>query len=313
MVFKKWFGKLASGLAKTRSRLADGVRDLFRVGRKVDEAFLEELEEMLILGDVGVAATRRIVEDLRARFRDRTIGPDDDPLAVIKRDLKEDLGQADRSLARNPDGPTVVMVVGVNGSGKTTAVARLARLLMSEGRTVLLAACDTFRAAADEQLRIWSERVGARLVHHQPGADPAAVAYDAAEAALARGVDYLLVDTAGRLHTQDHLMRELGKIRKVLAKKVPGAPHEVLLVLDATTGQNAIAQAKQFGACVDVTGVFLAKLDGTAKGGIVLAIRRELGIPVKFVGVGEGPDDIAPFDPDTFVEALFGGSDKVLA
>jgi len=307
MVFKQWLGKLSSGLAKTRSRLADGVRDLFRVGRKVDEALLEELEETLILGDVGVAATRHIVEDLQARYRDRTLGPDDDPLALIKRDLAESLGEADRSLAVNPDGPTVVMVAGVNGSGKTTAVARLARLLMREGHTVLLAACDTFRAAADHQLRIWSERVGADMIHHEMGADPGAVAYDASEAAVSRGADYLLVDTAGRLHTQDHLMRELGKIRKVLGKKIPGAPHEVLLVLDATTGQNALAQARQFREAVEVTGVFLAKLDGTAKGGIVLAIRKELGIPVKFIGVGEAPDDVAPFDPETFVEALFGG------
>jgi len=309
MVFKQWLSKLSSGLAKTRSKLADGVRDLFRVGRKVDAEFLEELEETLILGDVGVATTMRIIEDLQERYRDRTIGPGDDPLAVIKQDLAEGLGEADRSLAMNPDGPTVVMVAGVNGSGKTTAVARLARLLMGQGNSVLLAACDTFRAAADQQLRIWSERVGADMIHHQMGADPGAVAYDASEAALSRGIDFLLVDTAGRLHTQDHLMRELGKIRKVLGKKIPGAPHEVLLVLDATTGQNAIAQAKQFREAVEVTGVFLAKLDGTAKGGIVLAIRRELGIPVKFVGVGEGPDDVAPFDPETFVEALFGGGE----
>jgi len=309
MVFTKWLSRFTSGLAKTRSRLADRMRDLFRVGRKVDAAFLAELEETLILGDVGVTTTRRIIEDLQARYRDREITADDDLLAVIKRDLKEGFGEVDRSLHISPDGPTVVMVAGVNGSGKTTAVARLARMLMGQGHSVLLAACDTFRAAAHEQLGIWSERVGADMVHHQMGADPGAVAYDAAEAAVSRGVDFLLVDTAGRLHTQDHLMRELAKIRKVLAKKVPGAPHEVLLVLDATTGQNAIAQAKQFRQATDVTGVFLAKLDGTARGGIVLAIRKELGIPVKFVGLGEGPDDIAPFDPDTFVEALFGGDE----
>ncbi|HUU09772.1 MAG TPA: signal recognition particle-docking protein FtsY [Phycisphaerae bacterium] len=298
--------RLTSGLTKTRSKLADGVRGLLGVGRKVDAQFLEELEETLILGDVGVAATRRIVEDLKVRYRDRDVTADDDLLAIIKKDLKESLGEADRSLSTNPDGPTVCLVAGVNGSGKTTAVARLARLLLDEGKSVLLAACDTFRAAADEQLRIWSERVGVDVVHHKPGADPGAVAYDAAEAAVARGIDVLLVDTAGRLHTQDHLMRELGKIRNVLAKKIPGAPHEVLLVLDATTGQNAIAQAKQFRDAIDVTGVFLAKLDGTAKGGIVLAIKQELGIPVKFVGIGEGADDVAPFDPDTFIEALFG-------
>ena len=306
MVLGKWLSRLTSGLTKTRSKLADGVRGLLGVGRKVDAQFLEELEETLILGDVGVAATRRIVEDLKVRYRDRDVTADDDLLAIIKKDLKESLGEADRSLSTNPDGPTVCLVAGVNGSGKTTAVARLARLLLGEGKSVLLAACDTFRAAADEQLRIWSERVGVDVVHHKPGADPGAVAYDAAEAAVARGIDVLLVDTAGRLHTQDHLMRELGKIRNVLAKKIPGAPHEVLLVLDATTGQNAIAQAKQFRDAIDVTGVFLAKLDGTAKGGIVLAIKQELGIPVKFVGIGEGADDVAPFDPDTFIEALFG-------
>jgi len=307
MATKGWFGKLAQGLAKTRSRLADSVRDLFRVGRKIDKDFLQELEETLILADVGVAATRRIVEDLQTRYHDREIQPGDDLVAIIKKDLKDSLGQADRGVRFAPTGPTVILVAGVNGSGKTTAVARLAHLMVSEGRTVLLACCDTFRAAADEQLAIWAKRVGVEMVRHQPGADPAAVAFDAAEAAVARGADVLVVDTAGRLHTQDHLMRELGKIRRVLEKKIPGAPHEVLLVLDATTGQNAIQQAKEFRAAIQVTGVFLAKLDGTAKGGIVLAVKRELGIPVKFVGIGEKADDLAPFDPDAFVEALFGG------
>jgi len=302
----KWLTKLTEGLTKTRSKLAEGVRSLFRVGRKIDAQFLRELEETLILGDVGVAATRRIIEDLKTRYHDREITAGDDLLAIIKRDLKEALAVTDGGLKTNPGGPTVIMVVGVNGSGKTTAVARLARLFLSEEKTALLAACDTFRAAADEQLSIWAQRVGVDMVRHRVGADPGAVAFDAAEAALARKVDVLIVDTAGRLHTQDHLMRELGKIRKVLANKIPGAPHEVLLVLDATTGQNAIAQAKQFRAATDVSGIFLAKLDGTAKGGIVLAIRQELGIPVKFVGIGEKADDIAPFDPDAFVEALFG-------
>jgi fused signal recognition particle receptor len=302
----KWLSRLTEGLTKTRSKLAEGVRGLFRIGRKVDAQFLRELEETLILGDVGVAATRRIVEDLKTRYRDREISADDDLLGVIKRDLKESLQGADQPLAFSPAGPTVVMIVGVNGSGKTTAVARLARLLMGEGKSVLLAACDTFRAAADEQLAIWAGRVGVDMVRHRVGADPGAVAFDAAEAAVARKIDVLLVDTAGRLHTQEHLMRELGKIRKVLSKRIPGAPHEVLLVLDATTGQNAIAQAREFRGATDVTGIFLAKLDGTAKGGIVLAIRQELGIPVKFVGIGEKADDCAPFDADAFVEALFG-------
>jgi fused signal recognition particle receptor len=287
----KWLSQLTAGLTKTRSKLADGVRSLFRVGRKVDAAFLRELEETLILGDVGVAATRRIIEDLKVRYRDREIAPGDDLLGVIKRDMKESLGGSDQSVRFNPAGPTVVMVVGVNGTGKTTAVARLARLLMNDGKSVLLAACDTFRAAADEQLAIWAGRVGVDIVRHRVGSDPGAVAFDAAQAAVARRIDVLLVDTAGRLHTQDHLMRELGKIRKVL---------------DATTGQNAIAQAREFRAATDVTGIFLAKLDGTAKGGIVLAIKQDLGIPVKFVGIGETADDVTPFDADTFVEALFG-------
>lgn len=306
MVMKGWLAKLSQGLAKTRSRLADGLQDLFRAGRKIDAEFLEQLEETLILADVGVAATTRILGDLKARYRDREIQPGDDLVALIKTDLKETLGQADREVHFAPDGPTVVLVAGVNGSGKTTAVARLAHLFLAQDKKVLLACCDTFRAAADEQLAIWATRVGVDMIRHRPGADPGAVAFDAAEAAVARGIDVLVVDTAGRLHTQDHLMRELGKIRRVLEKKIPGAPHEVLLVLDATTGQNAIAQAKEFRAAIDVTGVFLAKLDGTAKGGIVLAIKRELGIPVKFVGIGEKADDIAPFDPDTFIEALFG-------
>ena len=301
----KWLTQLTQGLTKTRSKLADGVRNLFRIGRKIDAQFLRELEETLILGDVGVATTRKIVDDLKARCRDREITADDDLLGVIKADLKDALKSGGDGLNNNPDGPTVIMIVGVNGSGKTTAVARLARLMLGEGKTALLAACDTFRAAADEQLAVWAGRVGVDIVRHRVGADPGAVAFDAAQAAVARKVDYLLVDTAGRLHTQDHLMRELGKIRKVLAKQIPGAPHEVLLVLDATTGQNAIAQAKVFQAAIDVTGVFLAKLDGTAKGGIVIAIKEKLDIPVKFVGLGEKPEDIAEFDPANFVEALF--------
>jgi len=306
MAFGKWLSKLTEGLTKTRSKLADGVKSLFRIGRKVDAEFLQELEETLILGDVGVAATQRIVTDLKTRYRDREITAADDLLGIIKTDLKASLTEGVGPLPVNPTGPTVIMVAGVNGTGKTTAVARLAQLFVGEGKTVLLAACDTFRAAADAQLAIWADRVGVDIVRHKVGADPAAVAFDAATAAVARKVDYLIADTAGRLHTQDHLMRELGKIKKVLATKIPGAPHEVLLVLDATTGQNAIAQAKQFRAAIDITGIFLAKLDGTAKGGIVLAIKQELGIPVKFVGLGEKADDIAPFDPDTFVEALFG-------
>ena len=238
MVMKGWLAKLSLGLAKTRSRLADGLRDLFRAGRKIDAEFLEQLEETLILADIGVAATTRILNDLKARYRDREIQPGDDLVAILKTDLKETLGDADREVHFAPAGPTVVLVAGVNGSGKTTAVARLAHLFLAQDKKVLLACCDTFRAAADEQLAIWATRVGVEMIRHQPGADPGAVAFDAAEAAVARGIDVLVVDTAGRLHTQDHLMRELGKIRRVLEKKIPGAPHEVLLVLDATTART---------------------------------------------------------------------------
>jgi fused signal recognition particle receptor len=301
----KWLSQLAAGLTKTRSKLADGVRGLFRVGRKVDAAFLRELEETLILGDVGVAATRRIIEDLKTRYRDHEIAPGDDLLGVIKRDMKESLGGSDQSVRFNPAGPTVVMVVGVNGTGKTTAVARLARLLMNDGKSVLLAACDTFRAAADEQLAVWAGRVGVDIVRHRVGSDPGAVAFDAAQAAVARKVDVLLVDTAGRLHTQDHLMRELGKIRKVLAKQVPGAPHEVLLVLDGSTGMNALNQAREFNKAVPLTGLIVTKLDGTSKGGMVVAIQKELGLPIKFIGLGEQPDDLQPFDAKQFAAALF--------
>ena len=201
--------------------------------------------------------------------------------------------------------PTVILVCGINGAGKTTSIAKIAKSLRDEHKTVLLAACDTFRAAAVEQLEVWSRRLGVDVVKGQQGGDPAAVAFDAAEAALSRGVDVLIVDTAGRLHTQDHLMRQLSKIRNVLAKKIPGAPHEVILVLDATTGQNAINQAKVFAEATELTGIFLAKLDGTAKGGIVVAIREALNIPVKFIGVGETPDDVEPFEPAKFVEAMF--------
>ena len=211
----------------------------------------------------------------------------------------------DRALKFAASGPTVILVAGVNGVGKTTSIAKLAQHLEDQGKKVMLAACDTFRAAAVQQLSIWAERTGTQIIKHEQGSDPAAVAFDACEAAAARGADVLLIDTAGRIHTKEHLMRELGKICRVVAGKIPGAPHEVLLVLDATTGQNAISQAKTFTDAAGVTGIFLAKLDGTAKGGIVVALRSELNLPVKFVGIGETPADVEPFDPDSFVEALF--------
>jgi fused signal recognition particle receptor len=210
-----------------------------------------------------------------------------------------------RALKFAPAGPTVILVTGINGAGKTTSIAKLGQYLKNQNKTVMVAACDTFRAAAVEQLTIWAQRIGVEIVKHQMGSDPAAVAFDACKAAVARKIDVLIIDTAGRLHTQDHLMRELEKIRRVIQKIIPTAPHESLLVLDATIGQNAIRQAEEFTKSVELTGIFLAKLDGTAKGGIVVAIRRQLNLPVKFVGLGETPEDIAPFNPDEFVEALF--------
>ncbi|MBI4834703.1 MAG: signal recognition particle-docking protein FtsY [Planctomycetes bacterium] len=222
----------------------------------------------------------------------------------LKAELKATLKGGDTKLAASANPPTVIMVGGVNGTGKTTSIAKLAYLLGAENKKVILAASDTFRAAAIEQLGIWANRVGAELIRHQSGSDPAAVVFDAVDAALARKADYLIIDTAGRLHTKANLMKELTKIRNVVAKKIPGAPHETLLVLDATTGQNAIVQAKLFNEAINVTGIFLAKLDGTAKGGIIIAIKNQLNIPVKFIGIGEKPEDIEPFDADRFIDAL---------
>ena len=295
---------LAAGLAKTRQRLMGGLRSLL-AGRAIDEDLLDELEERLIAADIGVAAAGKVRADLQAARRDGRIERGEEVLEFLKAEMKGYWPEADRSVHFAETPPTVILVAGVNGSGKTTSVAKLAHLFQAQGRSVCLAASDMFRAAAVEQLSIWAERIGVDIVRGASGADPGAVTYDACEAAVSRGADVLLVDTAGRLHTQDHLMRELTKIRSVVARKLPGAPHEVLLVLDATTGQNAISQARSFLQAVEVTGIFLAKLDGTARGGIVVAIRSELDLPVKFVGIGEQPADVEPFDPDSFVEALF--------
>jgi len=303
--FSKTLDKLKNGLAKSRKKISDSLTTVLTLGRKIDEELLDELEEKLISDDIGVETTLQIIEDLRAAWKERKISSAQDVVPFLKRELIEYWPQCDRELNFAESGPTVVMVTGVNGSGKTTSVAKLAYLLSSQGKEVVLAACDTFRAAAVEQLSIWSQRTGVQIVKHQQNSDPAAVAFDACEAALARKADVLLVDTAGRLHTQKNLMMELSKIRNVIKRKIPDGPHEVLQVLDATTGQNAINQARMFSEAVDVTGIMLAKLDGTAKGGIVVAIRNQINIPVKFVGLGEKPEDIEPFDPETFVEALF--------
>jgi fused signal recognition particle receptor len=292
-------------LGRSRAALSRGLSGLLARGADDDEAW-EELEEALLAADVGVATATELVERLRARARaERATGPA--LRELLRAELLEAVGSADRSLAldllTDDQRPGIVLVVGVNGTGKTTTVGKLALALAEEGKQPVLAAADTFRAAATEQLVIWGDRVGAPVVRHQQGADPAAVAFDGLASARARGADVLLVDTAGRLHTKSNLMEELRKLRRVLERE-GGQVREVLLVLDATTGQNGLAQARQFTDAVGVTGVVLTKLDGTAKGGIVIAVQRDLGIPVKLVGLGEGPHDLAPFDPDAFVDAL---------
>jgi fused signal recognition particle receptor len=301
MVFRAIFDKIKQGLAKTRG-VFSGIATLFRLRGRVDRDFLSQLEERLLLADVGTAPTSEIVERVRQAFLDKEITGDVEEF--VKEQLKGQLA-AGGGLHYAASGPTVVMIAGVNGSGKTTSIAKLARLLQQEGKKVLVAACDTFRAAAVEQLSIWAGRIGCEIVKGQQGQDPASVAHDACDRARARGYDVLIVDTAGRLHTQAHLMRELEKIHRVVGKVIEGAPHEVLLVLDATTGQNAITQAEQFKRAVRCSGIILAKLDGTAKGGAIFAIKQKLDLPVKFIGVGEKLEDLEPFDPDTYVEALF--------
>lgn len=300
MAISGWMERLKQGLARTAQIF--NVRSWF--GRKVDQSFLDELEGRLIQADVGVTAATKIIEGVRSAYADQTA--DENLLAFVKNELTTLLDDPGKSnLAVAPKKPSVYLIAGINGSGKTTSIAKLAQLLKNEGRTILLAACDTFRAAAADQLAIWATRAGCEIVRGSPGADPASVAHDACQRALARGVDVLIVDTAGRLHTQTHLMRELEKIRNVLGRLIPGAPHEVLLVLDGTTGQNAIRQAEVFTKSINCTGVILTKLDGTAKGGVVVAVRQTMNLPVKFIGIGEGVDDLQPFDAAAFVESLF--------
>lgn len=297
--------RLKQGLAKTREKLSGGLRSVLRIGQKIDPATLERLADAMLLADFGPTATRELIDATREGWRQGKIREEQEIAGYLKDLIAAKWSDEDRRLKFAAEGPTVILMTGINGSGKTTSVAKLAAWLTGQGKKVILAACDTYRAAAVEQLTIWAGRTGVQIVKHDQGADPGAVAFDACEAAVARKADVLLVDTAGRLHTQDHLMRELGKIQRVIERKIPGAPHEVLLVLDATIGQNAVQQARQFAEHVRITGVFLAKLDGSAKGGAVVSIRDTLGVPVKFVGLGETPADIEPFDPRAFVDALF--------
>jgi len=295
------FGK---ALAKTRQ----GLKSLFVFRRPLDEALLDEIEADLFSADFGPETVNTLLngpDGVKAAWKAKEISEAEEVRTFLKRRLKEMLQRRDVRLARADHPPTVILVSGVNGTGKTTSVAKLAKKLRDSGASVILAACDTFRAAAVEQLTVWSQRLGVEIVTGKPQADPASVAFQGADVALAKNADYLIVDTAGRLHTQKNLMRELGKIRAVLAKKIPGSPHECLLVLDATTGQNALVQAKLFQEEIPLSGIVLAKLDGTAKGGIVVSINNRLEIPVKFVGLGEKIDDLEPFDVDRFVDAVF--------
>jgi fused signal recognition particle receptor len=299
------FDRLKKGLTKTRERISGSFRSVLRIGRKIDEETIRRLEDTMLTADFGPVTTSQLIDLLRTGWRKGEITEEQEIQDYLKQHIVAMWPESDRQLHFAASGPTVIVVTGINGSGKTTSIAKLAWYLTQQGKKVILAACDTFRAAAVEQLSIWSERTGVQIVKHDQGADPGAVAYDACDAAMARNADILLVDTAGRLHTQEHLMRELGKIQKVVQRKIENAPHEVLLVLDATIGQNAINQARQFSEHVSVSGIILAKLDGSAKGGVVVGIREQLDVPVKFVGIGETPQDIEPFDPATFVEALF--------
>ncbi len=297
--------KFKQGLNKTAQLLNTDVRDLFkREGRLIDEEFLDEMRAILFKTDMGYDSAEQIVEEVATDLRGRVVHLDD-VVATWKSKLRELMAQEESPVRFADTGPTVILVCGVNGTGKTTSIAKLAHLFKSEGKSVLLGAGDTFRAAAVEQLTIWSDRLGVPIVTGPPKSHPASVAYRAVETALADNIDVCIVDTAGRLQTQKNLMAELTKIQDSIRKQIPAAPHEVLLVLDATTGQNGISQATKFTDAVDCTGIVLAKLDGTAKGGVVVAIRQHVGLPVKYVGVGEQVEDLALFDPDDFVAALF--------
>lgn len=304
-MFGRLIEKLKRGLARTRDAFL-GIADLFRGRGRVDKTFLSELERRLYLADVGTFAVEQILERVRQAYLDKEITGDVEEF--VKAQLRTLLTDPSEGLRFVQGGPTVVMVAGVNGSGKTTSIAKLAHRYKTQGKRVLVAACDTFRAAAVDQLATWSERIGCDIVRANPGADPASVAHNACDRAKSGQYDLLIVDTAGRLHTQTDLMRELEKIRKVVARQIPGAPHEVILVLDAINGQNAITQAEMFSKAVQCTGIVLTKLDGTARGGAIFAIKQKLGLPVKFVGVGESLDDLEPFDPDSYVAALFSSA-----
>jgi fused signal recognition particle receptor len=300
--------RLKAGIEKTRTGLTDRIEEAISGRKEIDADLLDELEYALITADIGVNTTTEILDQIRARVDRKLVNDAVELKSLIREHLLEVLQAADRPMAHVDAPPAVIMVVGVNGAGKTTTIGKLAARFHTEGRTVLMAAADTFRAAAVEQLEVWGQRTNTEVIRQKQGADPSSVVFDALQSAKARGTHYVIVDTAGRLHTKDNLMAELEKMRRTVKKVVPDAPHEVLLVLDATTGQNGLEQARKFTETSGVTGIVLTKLDGTAKGGVVVAITRELGLPIRYVGVGEKVDDLLPFEPETFIDSLFPAS-----
>ena len=305
-----FFAKLKAGLTKTRENFVEKIEQVFTGRKKIDEELYEELEEVLIRSDVGVTTSFELVESLRKEVKQRKISEPSQLTEVLQELIAELLGEEEETVTFARQGPTIILVVGVNGVGKTTTIGKLANLFKKDGKRVIMAAGDTFRAAAIDQLEVWGERSGVEVIKQREGADPAAVAYDAVKAARSRNIDVVIVDTAGRLHNKVNLMEELRKVKRVIEREIPGAPHEVLLVLDATTGQNALQQAKLFQEVAGVTGIVLTKLDGTAKGGVVLGIRGETQIPVKWIGIGEAMEDLRPFVPKDFAAALFGRNDE---
>jgi len=301
-----FFDRLKEGLTKTRKGFTEKIEQLVSGYAAIDDEFLDDLEAVLIAADVGVKTVAALIADIKAGVKAKQINSPDDLVPFLKTRIAAILAEGEGAPRQAEAGPTVIMVVGVNGVGKTTTIAKLGHYYREQGRRVLLAAGDTFRAAASEQLEIWGGRIGAEVIRHKEGSDPAAVAFDAVQAAKARNADLLIIDTAGRLHTKSNLMEELKKVHRVVARELPGAPHEVLLVLDATTGQNALSQARLFKEAVEISGLVLTKLDGTAKGGVIVAVKSELGVPVKWIGVGEKMEDLRPFIAADFASALFG-------
>ena len=300
-----FFDKLKKGLAKTKENLTNKIEKLIIGYADIDEEFLEELEETLIMADVGMTTTETLMKAVRKGIKKKEINSPEDLKPFLAKEIAAILTEGENVTRIAAAGPTVILVIGVNGAGKTTTIGKLSAYYKEQGKSVMLAAADTFRAAAIDQLKVWSQRTGAAFIQHEEGSDPAAVAFDAVKAAKARNVDILIVDTAGRLQTKSNLMEELKKINRVIAREIPEAPHETLLVLDATTAQNAISQAKLFTQAAPITGVVLTKLDGTAKGGVVIGIKSELSMPVKWIGVGEKVEDLRPFVAEDFARALF--------